>query len=421
MFCNILRIIFTGFLLSTYVYASDAPSSLPDRLSFELKLKDLSESEYKSVVNFSWSYNYSLKSKTAFLKCLPVPDKDLYFVRNPKLLGSDWTALELKDKKPVALYMDLNTDGALSDGEKLLPLLKNHDPKANCEFLTPEFFLNTKMGYAVPYKLLCKVYIRSSGMIKIRWTPYCYWEGETRIDKKAYRLSLYDANGNGCFQNYGRDYYGLVKGEKSVNPSVPLKDLSSRIVLDGNCYKLLLSGKETKKGGFSISLEKDSSPTGNLQVEWAGNKTSRVASCNLVVRGELDPTIVFRLNGLKNRLPGGCYVIEDGILTFMNQGSSSGQAYFKCFEGFDIKPNETSVFKINKPKVEFSVYGNQKDLTEGFPKDSEIKIKHKILGNNGELYHMFTQSGNEFSVLHPKVSILDPKGEEVASGFMEYG
>ena len=136
---------------------TDFPEPPPGAIVFDMKYRSLSGGKDELRYNSYWGYGGNSK-ETPFLANVKKTVKDFETVYNPGLKGAEWSAVEIKDKKAVALYIDLDTNGKVSDNEKILPIQNSESNSYNrTEFVTPDFAMKTSDNRQVPFRALLQV------------------------------------------------------------------------------------------------------------------------------------------------------------------------------------------------------------------------------------------------------------------------
>ncbi|MHC4436073.1 MAG: hypothetical protein ACYS3S_01845, partial [Planctomycetota bacterium] len=136
----IAMVILVAIVAAVYILLPKTPGAIV----FDLKYRGLSGEKDELRYNSFWGFGGG-PHETPFLSDLKKKIKDFETVYNPNFVGAEWSAVEIKDNKVVALYIDLNTDGKVSDNEKILPI---QNPESSSydrtEFVTPDFVMKTR-------------------------------------------------------------------------------------------------------------------------------------------------------------------------------------------------------------------------------------------------------------------------------------
>jgi hypothetical protein len=148
-----------------------------------MKYRSLSGKKDELRYNSYWGFG-GRENDTPFIKELKKEQKELKVVYNRNFKGMEWSAVEIKDKKPVAFYFDLNADGKVSDNEKILPVnTEQRSSSTTTEFVTPDFTVTTKDNRKVPFRALLNVRTyKNRSNLNVMWSPSCVLEGTSTIN-----------------------------------------------------------------------------------------------------------------------------------------------------------------------------------------------------------------------------------------------
>lgn len=127
--------------------AFDPPEA--DEIVFDMVYRGLDPDH-----EFYFQYGYgSSHEDTPFVEDLKrYGIKNIRLVHNYEFEGAQTSALEIRDKKPVAFYIDLDANGKVTANERILPLpAKENDSRQTC-FLTPDFSLKNRDGQQVCFR-----------------------------------------------------------------------------------------------------------------------------------------------------------------------------------------------------------------------------------------------------------------------------
>ena len=134
------------------------PEPAPGAIVFDMKYRGLNGSKDELRYNSYWGFGGMGANKSPFIRQLKKDIKELHIVCNPKFGKAQYSAVEVKDKKAVAFYFDLNADGKVSDNEKIQPIpAEKSSNSRGSEFVTPDFIVNTCDGRQVPFRALLQV------------------------------------------------------------------------------------------------------------------------------------------------------------------------------------------------------------------------------------------------------------------------
>ena len=180
---------------------TDFPEPPPGAIVFDMEYRGLSGKPDEMRYNSYWGFGGNSK-ETPFLENLKKTVNDFETVYNPSFQGAKWSAIEIKDKKAVAMYIDLDANGKVSDNEKVLPIqAESSGTTRRTEFVTPDFIMNTRNNRQVPFRVLLQVaFYGQQERPNCMWSPSCVLEGTSRIDGQQAKLIPFT---NGFFEVLG--------------------------------------------------------------------------------------------------------------------------------------------------------------------------------------------------------------------------
>lgn len=400
-----------------------------DGIVFDMKYHSLSGEKDKLRYNSYWGFGQQ-EQKNPFIKELKKDKKELTVVYNRYFKGAEWSAVELKAKKPVAFYFDLNADGKVSENEKILPV--NTEQSSNStttEFVTPDFTLKTEDNRKVPFRALltARTYNNQSNL-NFMWSPSCVLEGTSTINGQPTKLILFTNGFSGSFKDFGRCSYYLDKSEKEIGRYISTNTLSSIINYNGQFYNLKLNGTHEEGKTIRAMLEKYTGTTGKLTTKLTGSSdlTAKLTSATII--GSKDKTVYFRTSGGQSELPTGTYQLSRGYLNYGKEKDNEWQLDFSDGPEFAIETDKTGTVELGKPVLSISAVDEtkryQSDVKEQtvYSKGKKIYLTRKVSGMAGELYGRFAKiENNQQTSIKPSIRIIDPDGEQIASAEMEYG
>ena len=408
--------------------ASESP---PDAIVFDMKYRSLSGEKDELRYNSYWGFG-GPQGDTPFIKELKKNHKELTVVYNPYFKGSEWSAVETKDKKPLAFYFDLNADGKVSDNEKILPSNTEQNPgMSTIEFVTPDFMMKTEDNNKVPFRALltARTYNNQSNL-NFMWSPSCVLEGTSTINGQSTKLILFTNGFEGSFDKFGNCSYYLNKSEDNIGRYIPRQTLSSIINYNGQFYNLKLKGSNEEGKTIQAVLEKYTGTTGKLTTKLTGNTDLKTKLNNASLIGSKDRTIYFNISGDQSELPTGAYMLNRGYIEYETANDGKWRLDFTQGPEFAVEADKTVTVEIGKPTLSISAVDESKryqsDVKEQtvYTKGKTILLSRNVTGKTGELYGRFSQIDNKTNRqtdLKPSVKIAGPDGKEIASADMEYG
>lgn len=410
--------------------ATTFPEPPPGAIVFDLKYKGLSGEKDELRYNSFWGFGSS-KNQTPFLEELKKNVKDFEAVYNPYLKGAERSAAEIKDNKVVALYIDLNADGKVSDNEKILPIQNSEaGPDNRTEFVTPDFVMNTQDNRQVKFRALLQAAFYGQTRPQFMWSPSCVLEGTSTINGQQAKLILYSNGFTGSFEDFGNSSYSLHIGNEQTGRSVSRDMLSSIINHNGQFYNIGFYGHHGKNSAVRAILSDYIGDTGNLTTQLTGNKNLEAKLSSATIEGTKDTNIQFNLGSEQAKLPVGSYKVNRGHVNYSNDNGDKWRLYFQEGPEFTIDSDKTSNMELGKPVLSISAVEENKryqsDVKEQtvYPEGTNIYISRIIKGKGGEQYGRFSQlneSSRNYDAIKPKIKIVDSEGKEVAAADIEYG
>lgn len=400
------------------------PEPLPGTIAFEMHYEGLTAADKKLAYNAFYGYGRSGGDDTSFIKAVRERVDDLTTVYNPAFGPAQWSALELRDGKPAALYFDLNGDGKLTDDEKILP--RDEASSNRTDFYTPDFVVRKDDGRLVPFRVLLRV--QDYGSLSCMWSPACVLKGTTEIAGRPATLVFWCQGFSGAFTEYGRSSFMLNTG-RDENRSYYRSTLSRLVCIGEEFYRLTLEGRHEKDGAVRVVLEKDTTPRGELAVAMAGQQdlTVRLTSGTLV--GGEGADIHFRIVEQQTSLPAGTYRLTGAVVEYTWDEWSTWRMSVKEGPEVAIQPGQTGTAELGGPKLSVVAvdarkrYNSDTEEKSVYAKGTTVYLSPRIKGRAGEVYTRFSkaEAGRKHIDIEPAVRILEPDGKEIVVELMKYG
>jgi hypothetical protein len=410
---------------------TDFTEPAPGAIVFDMKYRGLSGAKDELRYNAYWGFGQS-PTETPFLADVRKTVKDIETVYNPNLKGAEWSAVEIKDKKAVALYVDLDADGKVSDNEKISPIQNTEYSSHNeTEFVTPDFIMKTRENREVPFRALLQVYDQQE-LPQCMWSPSCVLEGTSILNGKPTKLILFGDGFTGDFDKFGSCSYALQDPEESTRQYISRHNLSSIINYKGQFYNLKLSGSYEKDKKIQVELEEYAGATGELALQLKPDKNLKTRLSYVGIVGVNDKTVRVRFNvpSEQTKVPVGVYKLCDGLINYGVKETNEWQLDFKKGPEFTIEADKTCNLQLGGPKLLISAVDENKryqnDVKEQtvYSEGTNIYISRIIKGKGGELYGRFYQlneSSRNYNAIEPELKIVDSEGKEVAVAKIKYG
>ena len=428
--------------------APDSTKTDAGQITFELKYRGLTGAKGEPRIQSFYGFGSSDEAPSAFTKSLNLPKGRTIYpeVRFQNLSGNaEWLALELDEKQPVALYMDMDGDGKLSRNERILPS-KEKSPLGGDStfFVTPDFTAKTKDGNGFPCRRFAVIGdggTPGTGGNRIRYSPMvgtgCIWEGAGSIDGKSFNLALFDGNLDGQFTKYGQDTYALAPEAEYLKTLekgeyLPRERLSSLVPIGQQFYSLRIETTADGVRPVRAVLRKSEIQLSKITFEFTGTEEMKAELGRVYLCGRGND-VFLNLNGKVGKefeIPTGSYEVELGMLRYDSVNPPDGwhgwQVDFQHGSEITVAAATPCIVRLGRPKLiptavkEQDRYRPEEKPKTVFKKGDEIYCSPEIKGTAGEKYGRFCQPSGA-KVLEPQVRIQDANGKEVVSASMQYG
>jgi hypothetical protein len=402
-----------------------------EAVAFDMQYRGLAGPDDALNYRSFWGFGKSGGDDSAFVQAVKQRIQEFDTVHNARLPNAPWSVVELKDKKPVALYFDLDGDGKLADNEKIPPTLSSN-PRPNYEFafVTPDFTIRQEDGREIPFRVMLVANSWGGEEMNYMWSPCCILEGQATLAGEPMRLFLYEQGFTGSFTTFGRCSFSLVPAGQKIEGYVPRTTLSSLICHDGVFYRLAFAGSHEKDKTLRLTLQKDTSPTGQMAVQIKGKDAIKTRLANAAINGATDSSIQFNTQNAQSALPVGDYKLSSGSALYGVESDDQWEVSFSEGPAFAVTKDQTTGVDLGeltlsvKSVAEQDRYRNDVKEKAVYAKGTSIYLSPQVKGKAGEVYSRFTRKqaeSNQWANVTPHVSILDTDGKEVASADMEYG
>ncbi len=416
---------------------SAAPQTAGERaepleaVAFDMQYRGLTGPDDPLGHRSFWGFGGGGETESPFVQAVKQRVQDYDTVYNALLPNAPWSVVELKDKKPVALYFDLDGDGKLTDNEKIPPTLSsNPRPSHEFAFVTPDFTIRKEDGREIPFRVLLVANLWGGERMNYMWSPCCVLEGQATFGGEPMRLFLYGQGFTGSFTTFGQCSFTLVPAGQKIEGYVPRTTLSSLICHDGAFYRLAFAGSHESNKTLRLTLQKNTSPTGQVALQLKGKDAIKTRLANATINGATDNSIQFNTYNAQSALPIGDYKLSSGSTLYGVESDDQWQVNFSEGPAFAVAKDQTTGVDLGeltlsvKSVAEQDRYRNDVKEKAVYAKGTSIYLSPQIKGKAGEVYSRFSQKqaeSNQWADVKPHVSILDADGKEVASADMEYG
>ena len=395
---------------------------------FELKYRGLSVPDDPLSYRSYWAWGGVDDKKDPFVQAVKERVHDCTVVYNGSLPKAKWAVVELKDKKPVAFYFDVDGDGKLSDQERFVPAPPSRPGFGySYAFITSDFLLRTQDKREIPFRLML---VGSSYGSSPMWSPCCVLEGQGTLAGEPLRLVLYANGFDGSFTTFGSCSFALLAAQEELKGPVSRNALSSLILYKGTFYRIKLLGTHEKDQVVRVAFERDRTPTGRVAAMLKGKEAVKARVIYSSIAGTADPSIHLGVADALSTLPAGAYKLASGTIRYGIQTDDDWQVTFNEGPGFAVEAAQTCRIELGAPTLsvraikEADRYSNDAKEQSTFTRGTSIFLTPQIKGAAGEAYVRFSQKqlgSGPMTDVQSHLTIIGPDGKQVTSADMEYG
>jgi hypothetical protein len=378
---------------------------------------------------FQYGYGYGGGDEdTPFIKDLKRHGiKNLRMVDNYEFEGAKTSALEIRDEKPVAFYIDLDANGKVTANERILPLpAKDKDSQQTC-FLTPDFSFKNREGQQVCFRTVLNVNTYSGqDQLNWHWTPACVLEGQTQMGDQQARLLLYPSGMSGIFDKFGYADGSLQIGEKQLTSTPKRDDLSPLWHANGRFYRLEIKRSKDNLTALRVIMTEDTSPTG--QVEALLTLKEKATGKIQYARIGGEDNISLALPQTSMALPIGTYRLDRGELSYGVDEDNQWQVDFSNGPEISIKQDIKNTVSLGTPTLALHAidikdrYRINAQTQTTYKQGTRIYLDRKVTGQAGESYGRFQKiKDHRRDDMMAHITITNANGKQILSKDLEYG
>ena len=407
-----------------------------DTVTFELKYRGISGKKDDLRAYGGYGFGGRDAVDSTFINAVTKQAENSIFIsQNPYLSDRQYTAVEYKGQKAIAVYFDLNGDGQFSKNERLLPTDVSRENRRGDDtvvFLTPDFTVTGRDGQKAPFRVILWVNFYQEALVpSVTWWPMGVYEGTVKIGKEKMRFYLFPDFYQASYTTFGSSDYAIVPTSYESDGYVPRHSLSSLIVHDKTFYRMAVKTYDDNQK-ISVILTEDKSPRGKIAFKVHGQEGFNYAVNNATLRSPEDKMICFSINRDIDELPVGDYAISSGYINYGQEKAEGYSTSFSSIPAFAIKASETTTVQFGKPKaviraVELNKrYNSDKEYKTEFSEDTPIYLDVLFSGMAKETYRGFQQriqreNYTTQEYIKAQMTIVDAQGNTVVSEELEPG
>jgi len=405
--------------------------STSDTIAFDLQYRALISPDDVLSYRAYWGFGGPPPADIPFVEAVKKQVQEFDPVFNSALPGRQWSVVELKNKKPVALYFDLDGNGGLSSDERILPAPSaKARPDHEFAFVTPDFMTRGEDRREIPFRIMLVANSYGSDRMNYMWSPSCILEGQASLAGEPTRLFLYGSGFSGSFTDFGRCSFALVPAGQKLEGYIARDTLSSLICHKDVFYRLRLEGSHEKDKTLRVLLTKDTSPTGRMAVNVKAAEGLKARLTQATITGAEDASVYFDLLNTQLAIPVGRYQISRAYIEYGTQNDDQYRVDFVGGPRFGIEAGKTAQIDVGKPALSVTAIDERdrykSDVKEKttYVKGTPIYLAPQIKGMAGEAYMRFSRRENtpaRWTDIKPHLTILNADGKQMVSVDMEYG
>ncbi|HBF35514.1 TPA: hypothetical protein DDW35_13205 [Candidatus Sumerlaeota bacterium] len=434
-----------------------ATPPLREQVTFNLKYRGWDINEKGMFNGNSWGGNTETTAKTSFTQELKLDAAKVFYPGLPNYSGQqgDYTALECDaEGNAKALYIDLNDNGKLDEGEKILPSVPTTEMYRGDKrvfFITPDFEIY-RDGKLYPCRMAANTQTQKQHMTRngvtteelytyVNWSVASCLEGSATINGQEYRLMLYDTTpGTANYTSFGTPQNGNASTFSLFKPAavnkqggyISRQSLTRMIMVEGAYYEMRFSDDLQK-----LILTPSTLPLSSLSLTVNAPSEVKTRNVSVVVRGVEDKNLTFSFSAQENKsldLPAMPYKICGGGYEYWpasvenpdkNQETRKNlwRANIRESNTLAVPPNEVVFIDFGQPTLSIAAAKRDNDyyrqdtaLTTRtvFRKGDPVVLICTVQGKMGEVYESF-QHNNDYNNSRPTYQITDTSGTLITS------
>jgi hypothetical protein len=404
----------------------------PEAVVFDLHYRALTGPEDPLSYHSFWGFGSDTPTGIPFVEAVKKQVKEFNLVYNGAFPSTQqWSVVELKEKKPVAMYFDLDGDGALTDNERIQPAASSQSQQQQeYTFVTPDFTIRKDGGVENPYRVMLVANSYGGDQMNYMWSPCCVLEGQATLAGEPTRLFLYDSGFDGTFRVFGSGSFTLIPASQKIEEYLPRATLSTLICRDGTYYRLAIENSQEKDKVLRVKFQKDTSPTGRAAISLKGKEPLKTRLNSARISGAKDDKIQFNTNNAQLAIPVGQYRLSYGSVCYGVESSDQWQVSLSAGPEFTIAKDETASVEMGELALNVKAIPEQERWNSdaktkaAYAKETPLYLSLEIKGKAGEAYTRFSQKnadGNQWSDVKPHLTIVNGDGKEITSTDLEYG